>query len=209
MQSCDSCSSPVPDTGVICRSCTRALRRDLLAVPALLAELHVTATRQDRIAIGQRGSGERPIPWGEHASRSAVALVSALDLLARAAVALERPRLVPAWPVDRAEWLVAQLNALRQWRGVVGAADRLSGAVQDAQRAIDRPEEKTRFLVGPCPMPGPEPGGCDGAVWAHIPHDGGAYLACRRDDAHRWTTERWLRAGRLIHRRMAELAVAG
>lgn len=191
---CESCSATRPDDVLICRRCVSALRRDLEAVPDLVADLWLTLTRQDRLtAPGASRGGGSPLPWNDHAR-------AALNRLTRE---------VCRWgdhgdPRAASESLVERLPSLAASEWTPDNAQRLSGAVSEARRVIDVPDEITRFRVGPCPLPDGDHA-CPGTVWAHLPRDGGAYLQCRTGEAHHWPAERWLRAGRLIARRVADI----
>jgi hypothetical protein len=52
---------PALDGSTACRECWRGLERDLAQMPALIEQLDVTITRQDRVTIGS-GSGQRGTP---------------------------------------------------------------------------------------------------------------------------------------------------
>jgi hypothetical protein len=195
-----ACGASITNDLFLCRRCGRDLRGHLLAVPDLFAELETTRYRLDRMTVGQRDSSETPVAWSEDAARAAQRLEAAvLDMPVPPGPS------APHTPEHRAVWLAERVTALRGCDGVADAAGDLSEAVSGARATIDRPDMRARFVVGPCPMPGAKSGPCPGQVWAHLPHDGPAVLECRVDDAHRWTAERWARAGRMILRRLADL----
>jgi hypothetical protein len=206
---CDGCAGRVTDTARICRRCTSKLRTNLEDVPALLADLDITRTRRDKIGPGGPKAGETPVAWNERAADLVPRLTAAVDTLAYGALTIGRPALIPTTPANRAVWAAGRLNDLRQWERVADGAATLTERIRDARAVTDRPDMRSRFVVGPCPLPGPaDERHCPGSVWAHVPYDGEAILECRMDDAHRWTTDRWLRAGRMIAGRAAQLAQA-
>jgi hypothetical protein len=73
-------------------------------------------------------------------------------------------------------------------------------AVSEARRATDQPANRAVINVGPCPD-------CDGHVYAFIPTEDArpARMECRANPDHRWDATQWIRAGRRILARMAEL----
>jgi hypothetical protein len=118
----------------LCRACARTLAGHLAAVPALVEDLDVTLTRQDRVneAVGRSGGDERPLPFS--------VLASDVARLLRATVcawALELG-LVTTSTTLGARYLAANVDALRSRVDGPHLLDELDHVVDQARRAVDR-----------------------------------------------------------------------
>lgn len=220
-----SCSAPgcgLPQrNGLLCRDCTDGLGVDLHAVGPVWVDLVITRTRQDHLGDPTSGSSARPLPWNEQASGAARVLiqaVAALDALAgprpvcelanHRCAAQRRSQGANPDPAPLARWLWCQVPELVLRSGVGRRAAGLDAALRRARSACDLPEYDRRFPVGPCPQPGPRTGYCEGTVVALIPtrESEPAVMHCSACD-RTWTSEQFLRAGRMIHARMRTLGL--
>lgn len=207
--------------GLLCGDCTAGLGTDLHAVAPVWADLLITRTRQDHLGDPSAGSSARPLPWNEqasHASRLLVGAVAALDALAGPSAVCEvanhrcaaqrRSEGQNPDPAPLARWLWCQVPDLVLRSGVGRLAADLDAALERARRACDLPEYDRRFPVGPCPQPGPRTGYCDGTVVALIPtrESEPAVMHCSACDRI-WTSDQFMRAGRMIHSRMRQLGM--
>jgi len=167
-QQCGTCGGDVHDVGALCSICTGRLRRHLLDIPALLAELDTTALRQAKTGDGQ-GSGNG-IPWNEKAREAQAAIRAAVTrwYRVRAAQALGQGHDAATFPVIT-RWLADQTGRIRlhDWAPAMHADIRtVMGA---GWRAIDRPED--RWYAGPCGGQCPTPQGiqeCTWTLWARL-----------------------------------------
>ena len=214
---CQRCGSPTGDGGGLCRTCTFKLEADLREVHTYLwTELQVTITRQDKLMpTSDRPSGaERPLGWNDHASGVAwdvQTTVNAWCLDVSRIGEDERDLLadIPQQDVpELARWLVRNMPTLRRHPEAGTAYEELVDAIRRARKAIDRPENRTRFQVGPCPEQADE-GACDGEVWAFIPADEDkiSFMRCQGCGAQ-WDTTQWLRVGRRMLARIHQLRSA-
>jgi len=179
---CQVCSAPCGDAAYLCRAHTEDLALDLAAVPALLAELDITLTRQDRIAAERHGgrSADRPLPYNARAAAKASDLNTTLNAWALDVARLaedERDRLVEHHYSDTAAvaaWLGRNLHTLRLHVDAGQAHDEITNAVREARRAIDRPLE--RIFAGPCSEPLDDGTECREDLYAA---PGKAHATCR------------------------------
>lgn len=224
MADCAQCTAPTGDDGLLCRTHTDELDRELGDVPELVGELEVTRTRQDRLTerYGAKAA-EKPLEWSERAAEKASELwltlsAWALDLSQRGED--ERDRLAAVGTYDTAEvarWLARNMRELRQHPEAGTAFDEITDAIRQARRVVDRPAIATRFEVGPCPeivavdphddVAGTAP--CAGKVWAFIPAEPerAALLQCQAC-GESWNTTQWLRVGKRMLTRIAQLRAA-
>lgn len=154
---CGVCGSPSGDGGHLCRLHTTTLADTLTTVRDLTADLEVTLTRQDRIALERTGgrSSTTPLPWNDNASQRAHELNACLNAwaldTARIREDLERDPLAAHHHSDTpavAEWLRRNLPTLRRHPEAGTAHTQITDAIRDARRAIDRPQS---FIpLGPC-----------------------------------------------------------
>lgn len=162
------CAAPQCDRpahgGFLCPPCVSTLRRDLVAVPDLLADLEVTITRQDKISddSGGRKSDERPLPLrlGPMQARD--------DLLSTLANWAAQLAGVPV--VGASAYLIERLDDIRIATYAGALADEIGYAVIVAQRAVDKPLQLV--YVGPC----------DKCGWDLYAHPRRAVVACRNDE---------------------------
>jgi hypothetical protein len=173
---CTTCRRPVPDVAFGCKACGLALAQWLDQLAALLPELEVTISRQDRLgAGGPRAVGaEVPLPYRAEAAEKAAAVRGELTTWARViedatgrsaggstAAALAR------FLGEACEWARYQ----QAWPEFHTAMRPLTGQVL---RLVDRPED--RVYLGPCRTKGESGGMC----WADVlAKPGAATGTCR------------------------------
>jgi hypothetical protein len=213
---CGVCGAPAGDDAYLCRTCTLKLGADLRDVPSLWQELDTTRTRQDKLVLnsGAPSGAERPLFFNEHAAQAAWDLHATLNAWCLDVSRLTEDDRDQLAVVDQhdvpglSEWLTRNMRTLRQHDEAAAAYDEIIDTIRRARRAIDRPENRTRFEVGPCPEILPE-GTCDGKVWAFIPvsEDKVSFMRCL-ECGHDWDTTQWLRVGRRILTRMSQLKSA-
>lgn len=154
MTRCAKCHQP--DGLMLCNNCTTALRIELGDVPALLADLDITRSRQDQL-VARYGNGpsgsENPLPYKTHVAEvvwvlhhtlyswvttlaGAQPLCSSIPMGAPTSGALSRH-------------LLSQIHHIRVRVDAGQLADEITSAVHQARHAIDRPNDKRAFL-GPC-----------------------------------------------------------
>jgi hypothetical protein len=211
--------------------CTTALAQTLRRVPGLLDDLVVTWSKQDRLTTngGKNGKGaEQPLPVRLDIPAVIVALSNELTTWARDLVdrnGWDVPDPLPRSPhnskhgpvfpattatVDlacyAAEWLADHVDDLRKHPAVLEAHHAITHAINRTKEAVDLPDDRTRFPVGPCPENDDHDQPCTGQVWAHVPTNprDPAELRCRVCDTH-WDTTRWHRAGARIAARSRQL----
>jgi hypothetical protein len=218
---CQKCGARTGDNAQLCRKHAARLVRQLSQVPALVNDLIVTITRQDRLASHSetKSSADTPLAWNESASHAMVDLNATLNgwALAVAQVLgdnhdgdpLTTTR-VPAHDTTAvARWLHRHILALIAHPEAGRAHTELNATVRRARDATDRPDIRARFAVGPCPED-VDNHPCGGQVWAHIPVDESrpALMVCTEHDTcgAAWNTSQWLRAGGRILRRQAQIA---
>ena len=163
------CDNP-PHDGFLCSSCVATLRRDLSAVPYLLADLDITISKQDLLSDSEkRASSERPLPlrlgpmeakrdlaetlanWVQHLVAQHHA-VPPYDILVVAPHVNKRGALVEQRS-DRqvlalAAWMVGHINYVQIDPEAGNLADEIGYAVITAQRAVDKPLQLV--YAGPC-----------------------------------------------------------
>lgn len=212
-----SCRRTVADRAPICTHCTNSLGEQLRGVPDLLDDLLVTISRQDRLSTG----GKAGQPGGQPAPRLDVS--DALDALAGEITTWARDLAdrhgltipVPDRPAQdarlqsaawAADWLADHVHLIRTHPAALESHRALTTAITAARSKADRPDDRTRFAVGPCPENDARGQPCPGQVWAHVPTDQRepAELRCRSCGA-RWDTTRWYRMGARIAARRRQL----
>lgn len=187
-------------------------------IPGLASDLETTATRQDRLGVTSetRTTSEKPLVWNDRASIVAVDLNTTLNAWALDVARHHQDPRDPLQPVDHAdtgavaEWLARNIHTLTQLADAGQAHNEIVDAHHRALAAIDYPNIRTKFLVGPCPEllgdQHDEP--CPGEVWAFIPtseHEP-AWLRCQNEDCGAgWNTTQWNRVGDRIQRRKRQL----
>lgn len=151
-----------------CRVCVDKVAERLGDVPALVADLDTTLTRQARMTAHSGRSRETPLVYHEGASEArtvlSVVVVSwavlvakhlgaTLDLTVRPVARTWSGRAVTPTPApDRtvlaARWLVRHMKDLARHEQWPSLEREVTVAVRDARRAIDRPSD--RVYAGPC-----------------------------------------------------------
>lgn len=118
-------------------------------MPALLDELDVTFSRQDRLAAPHdraRSGGEVPLPFRSHVPEVVWDLHNTLGAWVHT---LARTRTCTLTTAQAAEWLARHVELARIHPAADQLADEIIYAVRRARAAIDRPGDRRRFL-GPC-----------------------------------------------------------
>lgn len=145
---CPVCEREQVD-GLCCHSCTSALERDLGDVPAIVAELDVTISRQARIGSGGKGglASER---WCYNPGAAAVAddLANTLTTWARDVCGDTSPGPLSNPSHAAAALLLMHVPAIRRHPAVVELYDEITDAVKQARQAVDRPAD--RQYLGTC-----------------------------------------------------------
>jgi hypothetical protein len=193
---CPACPRQQVD-GLLCHHCCLLLERDLRAVPALVEDLQLTLARQGRTTTATPG-GLAHERTGYHQGAS-----DALAALERTLTAWSAGIGRPAWySTTAAHQLLNNLDALRSHRDADKAHAEITRAISDARRVIDQSANRTIIPVGPCPE-----ANCSSTVYAYIPTEDTrpARMECRDNPSHRWEPHQWLRAGKRILDRKAEL----
>lgn len=126
--------------------CDWAPLRDLLAeIPAVLEDLAITITRQDRItagALGSSGDPTQPLPINLAASAAADDLRGELLIWVKH-TAKHRGLVLPdSATLELARWLNRHLIDLAQTPEADTAHDRIEKAIRNCKRTYDRPAEK-------------------------------------------------------------------
>lgn len=150
------CGAESPD-GLLCARCTTALERELGDVPAIVADLDVTISRQARIGSGGKGglaSERTPVHLG--AIEAADVLTNTLTTWAREI----NPECAGVWqllagrglaktPADAAaRALLACIAPIRRHPAAAELCDEVTDAIRQARRAVDRPAD--RVYLGIC-----------------------------------------------------------
>jgi hypothetical protein len=81
---CGGCTRPVTD-GYLCPACAAELAARLRGMPAMVEDLGTTLYRQDRVSdvlTNGRGTGTRPLPFHERASRLMRQVVGHVEVIA-------------------------------------------------------------------------------------------------------------------------------
>lgn len=207
------CGRPVSEA-FLCGACTAQLKATLDGIPALVDELDTTITRQ--AVTGEKGgprAAEKPLPFNVQASEAAWVLRNTLGGWARVLDA-EMPVAGPGRGLEAisspsgstrqgseittaeiARYLSSRIEQLRHHPAAGEAFDEIRTAVASAQRAIDHPQIRHTFHVGPCPD-------CDGQLRAYLPadRDQSPYMTCDGETRHTFAAHQWARAGQRIAR---------
>lgn len=139
------CDRVMPGNRYVCRACADGLRDALAGVPALVAELDITRTRQARLGDDHTRHRRDGLPYDERAAEAAQALHQTLARWCRE-LAPERP--VPRAEADMARWLLRHRAKLLRHPAAAEAVQELAGVVERARAAIDRAPD--RIYAGPC-----------------------------------------------------------
>lgn len=192
-----SCGSAVDSGLYLCTSHSAQLAEVLSGVPALVRDLEVTITRQNRTSSERHGSrsSTTPLPWNEHASIAAVTLAEALNSASIAVAEAEQhdgDRLTEVGAYDTANlarWLGRNSDTLRRLPEAGDLYARLCDAVTVARRATDRPPERVPY--GRCGAEDPETGvECPEYVYGRR---GAPYVRCRCGATHEAAVRRdWM-----------------
>lgn len=206
------------DGAPLCTTCGRHLAERLREVPDLLDDLLVTLSRQDRLSAGGTGGrgAEQPAPRLD-VSRALHALVGEVTTWAWNLADIHRLQIPAPGRLGQdvrlhaaavaADWLADHVNLLRTHPAALEAHHALTDAITQARQRADRPVDRTRIAVGPCPVLIENDQHCPGQVWAHVPTDDqrqSAELRCRTCGT-RWDTTQWRRAGLRIAARRQQL----
>jgi hypothetical protein len=191
MTTCPVCAGRTRD-GLMCTACWNALARDLRAIPDLIADLELAASKQARLtppAPGGLASERNPVGWG--AADAAAALTNSLTTWARD-VAPDCPvHGYAVAPKAGASILLAHDTAVRAHPAAAELWADITGHTHRARATIDRQDR--HIDIGDCPD-------CGGTLRAHLPaaDDRPTSIACLANPAHQWSPDQWLRLGRRL-----------
>lgn len=142
---CPRCTAEQMDW-LLCGNCTSRLKAQLLALPGLLRELHITLTRQSRMG-GSGKINERPLPFDVAASEvtdvarmTLSTWVRELDFGDTTNLA-DNPR---AWCL----WMSDRMERIRGHQAAEEIADEIDHLTKIVKQAIDRPADLE--FVGKC-----------------------------------------------------------
>lgn len=172
---CRNCSRPVQDGAELCLTCADGLITQLRSVEVLIENLFISYAKQDRLGAGGGHRGrlsESPMPVRFDITRVIDSLSNTMTTWARVLVdhhgwdvpnpPRRRPHnglrgvVIPASSpsVDlacfAAEWLAEHVGQLRQHPAAMEAHRELTGAIESAETAIDKPEPD--LYVGDCEL---------------------------------------------------------
>jgi hypothetical protein len=152
MTRCGKCHDP--SDLMLCANCTIALRIELGDVPALLADLDITRSRQDQLTDPTNkgtGGGEVPLPYKTQVSEVVWVLHHTLSSWASTLDGAAEPRKATDIPTTTvlARRLLASVAGIRVRADAGQLADEITSAIHQARHAIDRPRDDRLFL-GPC-----------------------------------------------------------
>lgn len=188
-------------------------------IPGIATELQTTITRQDKLGVvsSTATTGEKALEWNDTASIIEVELNATINAWA---LDVSKHDEDPRDPLANyphtdlpavADWLRRNVTTLAQLPDAGRGYSEISNAIGRAKKAIDRPKNRTKFLVGPCPET-PDDTPCPGEVWAYIPtsETDPALMHCQNPDCGAtWNTTQWLRAAKRILTKVEELRQQG
>jgi hypothetical protein len=113
----------------------------------------------------------------------------------------------PPPSIIAAHALLSEMPSIRKHPAAEEIVDNICSATEQARKDVDRAANRTRFPVGPCPEFDEDGAHCEGQVFAFIPTEDERppRMECRANPLHRWTSVQWLRTGRRILDRMAQV----
>lgn len=204
------CGKPAPDA-FLCRTCSGKLERALGDLPALIADLDITLTRQ--AVIGAHSDGGKPakkdaqpLPFHKKAGDVKAdlrhTLVSAIRHLMEA-------RGITEGPADNelamVGWLLRYHDSIRLDPDGPNIAAAVHEITDRVWQVVDLPRTRGQFKVGLCPEADEKGVLCPGEIWAHLPAEDlgtAATMECRTC-GHVYETWQWHRAGARILKRGA------
>lgn len=211
---CVSCGKPYRDAR-LCDSCGRKLERIIAGIPALAEEtgladeLNTAISRQTAMGSNNGGSRstESAVAFNTDASHAAQALRVTLvhwmcklepNLERQARVNLTEPTVEDIARIGR--WLLFNLDLICQHDEAAAISDEITYAVSDCWRAVDRPANRSRILIGACLDVS-----CDGELYATFPTvdydplDERTHAKITCDDcAIFYSSEQWISVGRRL-----------
>lgn len=141
--------------GLVCNSCCTRLERDLGDVPAIVADLDVTISRQAKIGnAGKGGLASEKMPIHLGAVEAADVLTNTLTTWARDTYKAGEsrwdmrftPSLNPS--VTAARVLLSNIDLIRRHPAAAELCDEIADAIKQARRVVDRPAD--RVYLGVC-----------------------------------------------------------
>lgn len=138
MSECGACGAKTD--GFICKLCGEQLERAIGDMPALLVELEITVTKQDKMGRGgKRGKGDdAPLPFNWSASDAVWAINNTLTTWARH-LASSRGVQEPS-AAGLLGWLLTSIDSIRMDEAATQIHDEITYAHRQALRIIDRPD---------------------------------------------------------------------
>jgi hypothetical protein len=186
------------------RGCSERLRRALSDLPALIADLDVTLTRQ--AVTGAHSEGKPTKADSQPLSLNLAAADVAHDLrhtLVSAIRHLTEARGIVTGPADNptsmAHWLLKYHDSIRLDPAGPDISDAIHAITARIMRVID-PQPDIRIKVGQCPETDAAGHPCPGGVWASIPREKPATMECRWCGTA-WPAIEWKRVGDRIMNR--------
>lgn len=199
------CGQPC-DSAFLCRGCSLRLERALRGLPALIADLDVTLTRQ--AVTGAHSEGKPTKADSQPLSLNLAAADVAHDLrhtLVSAIKHLTEARGITTLPKDNTRAMAYWLWRYHRSIPLDPAGPDIAEAIHAIRArivAVIGPEPDIRIKVGNCPEVDEDSRLCPGGVWASIPREGPATMECRACGTA-WPAIEWEQTGKRILRRGA------
>lgn len=205
------CGEPA-DNAFLGKRCAGRLERALGDLPALIADLDITLTRQSVTGAQSADGGKptkkdaQPLPLNLGAGDVAADLRHTLVSAVRHLTEARGITAVPAdTPVAMSAWLLKYHRSIPLDPAGPDIAEAVHAVTARIMAVIDLPTSRGRFKVGMCPETDAEGTLCPGEVWVHLPaEDLGrtATMECRVCH-HVYEPIQWTRAGQRILKRGA------
>ena len=203
------CGEPAGDA-FLGKACARRLERALGDLPALIADLDITLTRQ--AVTGAHGEGKPTKKDAQPLSLHIGAAEVASDLRYKLATSiryLTEQRGIVDLPADNptsmANWLLKHCDSIRLDPAGPDIASDIHAVTAAIMDVVDLPKTRSQFKVGDCVEANEEGVSCPGEIWVHLPaEDLGqrATVECRK--CHKvYEPWQWDRLGKRILKRGA------
>lgn len=174
MSSICPCGEPAGD-GFLGKRCAQRLERALGDLPALIADLDITLTRQS-VTGAHSDAGKPPKKDAQPLSLNLAAADVAHDLrhtLVSAIRHLTEARGIMDGPADNttsmARWLLRYHAAIPLDPAGPDIADAVHAITARIWQVVDLPTTRGRFKVGDCVEANEDGVPCPGEIWVHIP----------------------------------------
>ena len=162
---CQSCARPVTDQAYLCGSCGDKIARSLGDIPALVADLAVTYTRQAKGDTQFGHSANTALPWSEKASEALEQLRTVLTAWVARLLEQHGGNHPGANPTLMARWLSCRVDWIRRHPSALSALDEIDYATSEINYVMDLHAE--RWYAGTCRevYDHPETDDDDAPVW--------------------------------------------